>query len=282
MPTTRVNQVELYYERHGTGAPLVFISGLGGHLGEVPHLIDSYRRQVDFIAYDNRGCGRSEKPAGEFTIAGFADDAAALIEALGLESAIVYGSSMGGMVAQELALRHPRCVRALILGCTTAGAVNGVPPAAETIQHMVRTRSLSGDAAIVAGWKLGYSEAYIAANYDAMLARSREASRHNAPPDSYMRQIVAAAKHDTWDRLHEIACPVMILHGSNDVMIPPANAYLMKERIAHAELHILEGMGHGYNLEAQTQSDALVLDFVRRCSSIAPPAASERTANAVR
>ena len=84
MPTIRVNDVELYYERHGAGEPLLFISGLGGHLGEIPHLIDSYRQHVDVVAYDNRGCGRSEKPAGEFTIAGFADDASVLIEALGL------------------------------------------------------------------------------------------------------------------------------------------------------------------------------------------------------
>lgn len=282
MPRIRVNDVELYYERHGAGEPLVFISGLGGHLGEVPYLIDSYRRHVDFIAYDNRGCGRSEKPAGAFTVAGFADDAAALIEALGLQSAIVYGSSMGGMVAQELTLRHPRRVRALILGCTTAGAVNGVPPAAETIQQMVRNQPLTGDEASVAGWRLGYSEPYIAANYDAMLARSREARRHSAPPDSYMRQIAAAAKHDAWDRLHEIGCPVMILHGSNDVMIPPANAHLMKARIAHAELHILDGMGHGYNLEAQPEADALVLDFVRRHGAMHAASSGEGTAHAVR
>lgn len=282
MPRIRVNDVELYYERHGAGEPLVFINGLGGHLGEVPYLTDSYRRHVDFIAYDSRGCGRSEKPAGAFTVAGFADDAAALIEALGLESAVVYGSSMGGMVAQELALRHPRRVRALILGCTTAGAVKGVPPAAETIQQMVRNQSLTGDEAIVAGWRLGYSEAYIAANYDAMLARSREASRHSAPPDSYMRQIVAAAKHDAWDRLHEIGCPVMILHGSNDVMIPPANAQLMKAGIAHAELQILNGMGHGYNLEAQQEADALVLDFVRRHGAMHAASSGEGTAHAVR
>lgn len=278
MPTVRVNDVELYYERHGAGEPLLFISGLGGHLGEVPYLIESYGRHVQFIAYDNRGCGRSEKPADEYTIAWFADDAAALIGAIGLDSAIVYGSSMGGMVAQELALRHPHRVRALILGCTTGGAVKGVPPASETIQQMVRNQSLSGDEALSAGWRLGYSDAYIAANYGALLARSREASRHSAPPDSYMRQIVAAAKHDAWDRLHEITCPVMILHGAGDVMIPAANAHLLKQHIPHAELRILAGMGHGYNLEAQEQADALVLDFVHRQRA----GSAEKTAHAVR
>lgn len=279
MPAVHVNNVAIYYERHGTGLPLLFINGLGGHLGEIPHLIDSYRQHVEFITFDNRGCGRSEKPGGTYSVAGFADDAAGLIGALGLASAVVYGSSMGGMVAQELTLRHPHRVRALILGCTTGGAANGVPPAAETIQQMLHNQSLTGDDAIIAGWKLGYSENYIGAHYEEMLARSRTASLHSAPPDSYMRQIVAAAQHDAWDRLHEIACPVLILHGSHDVMIPPENARLMKDRIPHAELHILDGMGHGYNLEAQVEANALVLDFVRQHGRAAP---AERDAHAVR
>jgi pimeloyl-ACP methyl ester carboxylesterase len=79
-----------------------------------------------------------------------------------------------------------------------------------------------------------------------------------------MRQVLAAAKHDAYDRLHRIDCPVMIIHGEHDVMIPPGNAHLMKQHVPHAELHILPGMGHGYSLEGQQHADALVLDFVRR------------------
>jgi pimeloyl-ACP methyl ester carboxylesterase len=266
MSTARVNCIELYYEVHGGGEPLVFISGLGGHIAEVPYLVDSYRRHFRFIGFDARGCGRSDKPAGEYSIPGFADDAAGLLDAIGIDAAVVYGSSMGGMVAQELTLRHPRRVRALILGCTTAGAARGERPSSETVRQMVRNQSLTGDEAIVAGWALGYSRAYIDANHDAMLARSRAASRYSAPADSYMRQVIAAAKHDTYDRLREIACPVMIIHGSDDVIIPAGNAHMMKERIPHAELHVLDGMGHGYNLEAREQADALVIDFARRHS----------------
>jgi pimeloyl-ACP methyl ester carboxylesterase len=272
MPRAAVNGIELYYEEHGAGEPLLFISGLGGHLAEIPYLIDSYRQHFRFIPFDARGCGRSDKPAGEFSIAQFADDAAGLMDALGIESALVYGSSMGGMVAQELTLRHPRKVRALILGCTTAGAVRGVPPTPETIQRMVRNQQLSGDEALAAGWELGYSRAYIDTHYDRLLARSRHASQFAAPPDSYLRQVVAAARHDTYDRLHEIACPALIIHGEDDVMIPLRNAELLKEHIPHAELRVLAGMGHGYNLEAQEQADALVLDFARRHRANSLPA----------
>ena len=275
MARARVNGIELYYEIQGSGEPLLFISGLGGHLAEIPYLVDAYRRHFQLITFDSRGCGRSDKPAEDYSIAGFADDTAALLDALGIASAAVYGSSMGGMIAQELVLRHPHKVRALILGCTTGGAVRGMPPSPETIQKMVRNQSLSGDEAIAAGWELGYSRAYIERNRGAMMARSRSASAFAAPRESYMRQVIAAAKHDVYDRLHQVECPVMIIHGSNDVMIPPGNAHLLKQHMPHAELHILEGMGHGYNLEAQEQADALVIDFVRRHAGI-----DERSARA--
>jgi 3-oxoadipate enol-lactonase len=279
MTTTRVNGAELYFEDRGSGPPLMFISGLGGHVGEIPYLVDSYSRHFRLIAYDNRGCGRSGKPDEDYTIAGFADDAAGLLDALGIDQAAVYGSSLGGMVAQELVLRHPAKVQSLILGCTTAGAVRGAQPSPETIMRMVANQALTGDEAIEAGWRLGYSDAFIAANRDAMLARSRISSQWSAPRESYLRQVMAAAKHDTYDRLGQISCPVMIIHGSDDVMIPPRNAELLKEGIAQAELHIFEGLGHGYNLEGQTLADALVIDFVTRHAA---DAAEEKASHAAR
>jgi 3-oxoadipate enol-lactonase len=288
VPTIRVRDCNVYYEIHEPDyaeararvrslPPLLFINGLGGHLAEIPHLIDSYSRDVKMIVFDSRGCGRSDKSEGEYSIPGFADDTAGLLDALDIESAVVYGSSMGGMIAQELVLRHPEKVRALILGCTTAGAVRGVQPVPETIQRMIRNQSLSGDEAIVAGWQLGYSQAYIDAHYDEMIARSREASRYSAPRESYMRQVVAAAKHDTYDRLHQIACPVLIIHGTDDVMIPAGNAELLKQGIPHAEVRMLAGIGHGYNLEAQDDADAIVMEFYTRHAG-----AGEAAARAVR
>ena len=274
MPKARVNGIELYYETHGSGEPLLFICGLGGHLGEIPYLIDAYSRHFEFIVFDGRGCGRSDKPEEEYSIAGYADDAAGLMDALGMASASVYGSSMGGMVAQELTLRHPHRVRALVLGCTTGGAIKGVPPSIETIQRMARNQTLSGDEGLEAGWELGYSRAYIDANRDAMFERCRIAAQHASPRESYIRQVMAAAKHDAWDRLHQIECPVMIIHGSDDVMIPVGNAELLKKHIPQAELRVLDGMGHGYNLEAQEQADAFVIEFVRRHSAVAESSAA--------
>ncbi|MBI2724130.1 MAG: alpha/beta fold hydrolase [Chloroflexi bacterium] len=273
MPHARVNDCNLYYELHGERfppPPLVFLSGLGGHVAEIPHLVRSYGSAVRFLSFDGRGCGRSEVTPGPYSIAAYAEDAAALFDVLGIDAAVVYGSSMGGMVAQELTLRHPERVRALILGCTTASSMRGVRPTDETVMQLVKNQSLSGDEAILAGWRLGYSAAYIEAHHDEMMARSREAQSVSTPAESYMRQVIAAAQHDALDRLHEIRCPVMIIHGAEDLMLPPQNAELLRERMPHAELRILQGMGHGYNLEAQEEADALVLDFYRRHSGIAP------------
>ncbi len=273
MPLAHVNGIDLYYEVHGAGVPLLWIGGLGASIREIPYLIDAYKQHHTFIAYDGRGCGRSGKPAEDYTIAGLADDAAALLDVLGISSASVYGSSMGGMIAQELALKHPQRVRALVFGCTTAGAVRGVRPGPEIVRKMVENQSLSGDAALEAGWELGYSRGYIRAHRDELLARARYAAEIAAPRDAYLRQVIAAAKHDTYDHLEYITCPVLIIHGSDDVTIPVGNAHLLKRGMPHAELAILQGAGHGYNLEAQAEADAVVLDFLRRHGQVAEGAA---------
>lgn len=277
MCIARVNGIDLYYERHGSGVPLLFLHGLGGHIAERPYLVEAYSPHFEFIVYDGRGCGRTDKPEGAYSITGLADDAAALLDAIGINQTIVYGSSMGGMVAQELALRHPAKVRALILGCTTAGAIRGERPTNETIQKLLHNQSLSGDEAREAGWQLGYSRAYIEANRPSLMARSHAGSAYAAPRESYMRQVLAAAQHDTYDRLGQIECPVMLIHGADDVMIPVGNAHKLKAGIAHAELHVLDGMGHGYDLEAQAQADALVIAFCAR-----QRAASTDTIHAIR
>src|SRR5438093_13182896 len=116
MATVRVNGIEVYYEEHGSGEPLLLIMGLGanaeGWYGQVP----AFSREFRLIAFDNRGAGRSEKPNEPYTMRQLADDAAGLLDALEIGSAHVFGVSLGGMIAQELVLSHPPRVRALVLG----------------------------------------------------------------------------------------------------------------------------------------------------------------------
>lgn len=267
MAYVSIGRAKIYYENHGTGVPLLYITGIGGHAGEAEHLAQAYARHFRFIAFDARGCGRSGGAPAE-TIAAHADDAAAVMSALGLGSAFVYGSSLGGMVAQELAIRHPSRVRGLILGSTTAGAMRGQIPSMRTLRKMVLNQALSGRDALIANWELGYSRAYIEANYDAMVARSRRLAPYATRRSAYLRQVFAAARHDAWGQLHRITCPVLILHGERDLLVPLRNARRMKKRMPHAELHVFAGMGHGFHLEAQAEADAIVFDFIRRHTAL--------------
>ena len=132
MPFISAGDLNIYYERQGEGERLLFISGTGGDLRMRPGIMDGpLPRQFDVLAYDQRGLGQTSKPDRPYTMADYADDAAALMTAMGWDSAHVAGLSFGGMVAQELAIRHPLRIRRLVLGCTSPGGA-GAPPTPST------------------------------------------------------------------------------------------------------------------------------------------------------
>jgi len=142
MPTVKVNDVNLYYEVSGQGAPLILIMGLRRNVSwwyqQIPDLSQHFR----VIAFDNRGAGRSDKPVMEYSISLFADDTAGLMNALGIKTAHILGISMGGYIAQELAIRHPEMVRSLILGCTSPGGNRAVIMSEERMKNLQPTKDL--------------------------------------------------------------------------------------------------------------------------------------------
>jgi pimeloyl-ACP methyl ester carboxylesterase len=269
-----VNGARLYYEVSGEGEPLLLLSGLGmNHLGWALQ-IPVYAREFKVIAFDNRGTGQSSSPEGvDYTIALLADDAAALLDALGVDAAHVYGVSLGGMIAQEMALRHPEKVRSLILGATWPGGPNTVPPEASAAAALAEFVG-SGESITPAFFDVLFSPGFLADHGAEFLELGQLLADYPATPTEVLTaQAGAAARHDTYDRLPEITAPTLVIHGTDDTLIPTENGRILAERIPGAELILLEGARHAYLWEKQAESDAAILDFLRRHSGVAsaPP-----------
>jgi pimeloyl-ACP methyl ester carboxylesterase len=259
MPLLQVGDAQLSFERSGEGPPLLLIMGLSGtlrHWGEP--LLERLREHFDVIVYDHRGVGASTPLSGPLTIGALADDSAALLGALELDGAHVMGISMGGMVAQELALRHPGCLHSLVLGCTYAGGEGGVLTSEEVFRGLAEAM-VSGDRerAIRAAWEANVSARF--ASEQRMYERFLEIGLANSVPvPVIMEQVRAIAGHDTSARLDRIATPTLVVHGTEDRMLPVANAHAIAPRIPGARLEILEGVGHLFFWEQPARSAELV------------------------
>jgi 3-oxoadipate enol-lactonase len=259
------NGARLYYEVYGEGEPLLLIMGLGAnHLGWAAQ-VPVYAREFKVIVFDSRGTGQSDFPQGvDFTIPLLADDAAALLDALGVDRAHVYGISLGGMIAQEMALRHPDKVRSLILGATTPGGPHAVGTDAQTLRTLLEQAAVVDRAVTPGILEILFSPAYLAGHLsDLREVFQRSADYPRTSPEAYGAQLRAVAGYDTYDRLPDIAAPTLVLHGTDDPLVPVANGRILAERIPDAKLVLFEGARHGYYLEKQAEADAAVLDFLR-------------------
>ena len=264
MPQIEVNGHELYFERHGSGEPLLLIQGMtGNHL----HWGDPFRSRIephfDTIIYDNRGIGRSAPVTDPFTVADLADDAAALLDVLDVERAHVMGISMGGMAAQELAVGHPERVRTLVLGCTTAGGPDATPPepvVLETLGQLFMAGRVGE--AFREGFKFNVSPEFAAdpANVETFRKIAEE-----LPMDMpiLFAQFQAVQGHDTSTRLGDIDAPALIIHGSADRILPVANAHNLARLMPEARLEIFDGVGHLFWWERPERAAELVREHAR-------------------
>jgi pimeloyl-ACP methyl ester carboxylesterase len=252
--------IELDVERGGSGPPLLLIMGMSGtalHWGE-PFLAQ-LREDFDVIAFDNRGVGASSVLTdGQVTVDQMAEDAAGLLAALKIESAHVTGISMGGMIAQELALKHPERVRTLTLGCTYCGGEGSSLADSEVMQRLAEAM-MSGDRqrALQVGWEVNVSASF-ALEETARAAFLEIASRRAVAVPVIMAQAQACAAHDTSARLPGLTVPTLVVHGTEDEMLPVENGRLIASLIPDARLEILDGVGHLFFWELPERSAALV------------------------
>jgi pimeloyl-ACP methyl ester carboxylesterase len=259
MPTANVGEIELDYERSGEGPPLLLVMGMSGtreHWGEP--FLRALRSHFAVIAYDHRGVGGSRRMSGSFTIADLAADAIGLLDALAIERAHVLGISMGGMVAQEIALARPELPVSLTLGCTYCGG-EGSMLAGEDVLSVLGQALASRDRerAVRASWEVNVSSEF-AADEEAW-ARFRETSMRRAVALSVLiEQMKAISEHDTSARLEEIVAPTLLIHGDADRMLPVTNAHAIARRMPGARLELFAGVGHLFFWERAERSAELV------------------------
>jgi pimeloyl-ACP methyl ester carboxylesterase len=259
MPKIRVGDHELYYERAGAGEPLLMIQGMSGtHVSWGEPFLAPLRESFDVIAFDNRGIGLSAPIEGPFTIVEMAEDAAGLLDELGIETTHVVGISMGGMIAQELALAEPSRLRSLTLGCTYCGGPGSQLMPRENVEILAAGMS-SGDRdkAIRASYEVNLSPAF-RADEGRYAAFHEMATSVPAAKRTIELQAQAIFGHDTSGRLGEIATPTLIVHGTEDGVLPYPNGELIASLMSGARLETLEDVGHMFWWEQPERSAELI------------------------
>ncbi|CAL9285099.1 alpha/beta fold hydrolase [Streptomyces sp. SudanB182_2057] len=247
--------IRIAYQLRGDGAPLVLLAGQAND----HHWWDTVR--ADFhparstLTLDYRGTGASDKPDAPYSTELFARDVIAVLDELGIDRADVYGTSMGGRVAQQLAARHPQRVGALVLGCTSPGGPHGVERGADVRRALTRPRPGAAPQALLelmytSGWLASHPVPHHTLGDPGMPAHAR---RHH---------LAASDRHDAWDILPDISAPTLVVHGSDDLLNPAANAPLLADRVPGARLHLIPRARHAYFEECRAHASPLVLDFL--------------------
>jgi len=257
---TKANGVELYYEIIGSGPNLVLIEGLGVATWIWEKQTPELSKNFTVVAYDNRGAGKSEKPAGPYSISMMADDLAALLDSLKIPRAHILGISMGGFIAQDFALRYPAKVDRLILVATSAGGPDHVPMAPEVLALMFVTDGAPRDLTR-RKLALAYSDSFMQKNSEVEhLIDLRLADPQ--PPHAYMAQAMAGAAFNLSDKVRQIQAPTLIMAATGDRLVPIANAHNLNKKISNSQLKIYEGYGHQFFLENADEFNREVVKFL--------------------
>jgi 3-oxoadipate enol-lactonase len=269
MPVTRNGSVELYWESTGHGPPVLLIAGQGMTLDGWWSTIPILARQFRVIAFDHRDTGRSSHVALPYSVANMAEDALAVLDAAGEARAHVYGVSLGGMVAQELALHHPDRVEALVLGATSPGGRGASLPSTLPMTFFARAGLMGTEEAEWAAVPYTYAETTRRLHADRIAENIRR--RLSTPPSTmtYLHQAAAVATHSTFDRLDQITAPTLVIHGEEDLVMPLQNARVLAERIPGAVLKLQPGAGHLYFID-EPRTDREIARFLQSHPASSP------------
>ena len=259
MPFIENQGAKIYWDERSVGEPVLLIMGLGypsDMWWRTRPVLDSRYRT---IVLDNRGSGRSDAPPGPYPIPLMAADALAVLDAAGVESAHIFGISMGGMIAQELALQHPQRVRSLILGCTAAGGATAVRAEPEVTQMLMNRGSMTPDQAALAAIPYIYDPGTSRDRIDEDLAIRRP---WLPQPDAYNAQLQGILAWESYSRLPQLKMATLVIHGETDRLVPLGNGQLIAARIPGAKLVTLPHASHIFPTDQTAASRHAILEFL--------------------
>jgi len=264
LPSVKVNDINMYYEIHGDGFPLVMIMGLSANIDWWnPEIIEQCSQNYKTVIFDNRGAGRTDKPEIDYSIKMFADDTKGLMDALNIDRAHVLGVSMGGMIAQELVLNYPEKVEKLVLGCTNCGGSKSIPPGEEVLTKMVSLGGLPPEEMLQEFLPYLLTEEFIRNNPEYIESFKQRALIAPIPADAYQRQINAILGFNTYRRLKKIEVPTLVIHGKRDLLVPTENGEILAEKIPGAQLLLLDNAAHFYDQPDTDKVISSTLEFLK-------------------
>ena len=266
MPFETVGDIDIYYEIHGPSdaPPLVLIGGWASYRWIWFRQVPSFRNKFRCIVFDNRGAGKSSKPDYPYTIEMFAADTVGLMDALHIENAHILGISMGGLIAQQIAISYPERLRSLILVSTQFGGPNHVPMDDRTMALLIAlpTETISKEQAREMRLQATFSQQFLQENKDVIEQIDAWAEQHPTPVFAQVHQSSATSAFDSESELKNITAPTLIIHGDNDRAVPTKNGELISERISSSKLRIIEDASHFVTIEKYEEFNNEVMNFI--------------------
>jgi pimeloyl-ACP methyl ester carboxylesterase len=275
MPYARSGALRLYYEITGRGPAVLVILGQGMSLEAGWRSVERLSQSFRVLTFDQRDVGRSDYSPWPYAVAQMAEDAVAVLDAAGERRAHVYGHSLGGMVAQELALNNRERVGALVLGATTPGGPTAVPQDPEALTFFARAGAMGREEAEWAAVPYSYGERTrrkhgdrISEDIARRLGHPRNAFAYVSETFTYLHQVAAAAAHITFNRLGQIEAPTLVVHGAQDRIQSPENARILAESIPGAELMLWPEAGHLFVTDEPAADREIALFLQRHAGAL--------------
>jgi pimeloyl-ACP methyl ester carboxylesterase len=262
VPHAELDGRRVYYEEHGSGDPVLLVNGLGAdHTAwalQTEYLAEHFR----VVVFDNPGVGQTEGPPGPYTTALFGDVAASLVRDLGIENAHVVGASMGGLIAQQVAVRHPEIVRSLILHCSWWEADPYTQALIRSWQTFARAAGMRDLFRQI--WLWVFTPRFFEERAETFEELERQIAQdpHAQTVDAFCDQAEACLSHVALEQIADVTAPTLITVGDGDILTPPAHSHALHERIAGSTLHVWPRMGHAPFWEIPDEFNRLNRDFL--------------------